>query len=69
MISAHATGFARKSPIFARNRGLALSLVIKNLELLNNVSSPLSYDSCRTLKKKKHTTCQYRTKKNVIHRV
>ena len=30
-------GFARKSPILARNRGLALSLVIKNLDLVDNV--------------------------------
>ena len=36
-------GFARKSPIFARNRGLALSLVIRNLEHVRN-------DSCRTLR-------------------
>ena len=36
--------------------------VVSHLKLANN-------DSCRTLKKKKHTRCQYNTKKNVIHRV
>ena len=40
-LSAHAMGFARKFPIFARSFGLALSLVIKNLE-------PVDNDSCRT---------------------
>ena len=42
--------------------GASGQCVVSHLKLANN-------DSCRTLKKKKHTRCQYNTKKNVIHRV